>query len=91
MKWEQTVQVMDRFDVVVVGGGFPGVCAAAAASRTGARTAIVERDGLLGGQASGVYTFGLDGFVDRIGKHFAKGIPWEIITRSVAEGQSDPL
>ena len=48
------VQVLDRYDVVVVGGGFAGVCAAVAASRAGARVTILERDGTLGGQAAGV-------------------------------------
>lgn len=38
-----------RFDVVVVGGGPAGVCAAVAASRTGAKTLLIERGGLLGG------------------------------------------
>ena len=82
---ETNVPVLDRFDVIVVRGGFPGVCAAVAASRTGARTALVEKDGILGGQASAIYTFGMDGFIDRVGNHFAQGIPWEIITRAVDE------
>lgn len=83
--------VLARYDVVVVGGGFPGVCAGVAASRAGARVAIVERDGTLGGQAAEIHTFGLDGFVDREGCLYAAGIPWEILRRTVEEGQSDPL
>ena len=34
---------------------------------------------------------GMDGFIDREGNHYAKGIPWEILLKTVAEGQSDPL
>jgi len=82
--------VLDSLDVVVAGGGFPGVCAAVGAARVGAKVAIVERDGMLGGQAAEIYTFGLDGFVDNNGRLFVKGIPWEILQRTLSEGQSDP-
>ncbi|HEY3901096.1 MAG TPA: FAD-dependent oxidoreductase [Chthoniobacter sp.] len=40
------------FDVVVAGGGSAGLAAAVAAARLGARTLLVERNGLLGGMAS---------------------------------------
>ncbi len=40
-----------RFDVVVAGGGTAGVIAALAAARTGARTALVEAKGYVGGVA----------------------------------------
>ncbi|HUF93943.1 MAG TPA: FAD-dependent oxidoreductase [Candidatus Limnocylindria bacterium] len=40
------------YDVVVVGGGAAGVAAALAAAATGARTALVERYGFLGGMAT---------------------------------------
>ena len=87
---QREAPVLAEADVVVVGGGYAGVCAAAAAARTGAHVALVERDGLIGGQAAEVYTFGLDAVIDNNGKQFIKGLPWEIITRTIAEGQSDP-
>jgi len=41
--------VFHQADVVVVGGGAAGFAAAVAAARTGAKTALVERSGSLGG------------------------------------------
>jgi hypothetical protein len=38
-----------EYDVVVAGGGPSGVCAAVAAARSGAKTCILERYGILGG------------------------------------------
>lgn len=78
-------------DVLVVGGGFPGICAALAAARAGAKTMLLERNAVLGGQAAEIDTWGLDGFVNIQGKRLIRGIPWEILTQAVAEGQSDPL
>ncbi|MWV47069.1 FAD-dependent oxidoreductase [Paenibacillus sp. HJL G12] len=40
---------MQQYDVVVMGGGISGSMAAIAASRTGARTLIIESHGFLGG------------------------------------------
>lgn len=45
----------DTYDVIVAGGGPAGVCAAAAAARQGARTALVERFGILGGMFTSGY------------------------------------
>lgn len=42
---------MKKYDVAVIGGGFSGVAAASAATRTGAKVIIVEKGNCLGGAA----------------------------------------
>jgi hypothetical protein len=42
----------DTYDVLVVGGGPAGVCAAIAASKEGAKTLLIERYGFLGGSTT---------------------------------------
>lgn len=84
-------KILADVDVLVVGGGFPGICAALASARAGAKTLLVERNAVLGGQAAEIDTWGLDGFLDIDGKLLIGGIPWEILQKTVAEGQSDPL
>lgn len=57
---EREVAVVSRTDVVVVGGGSAGLCAAVAASRNGARATLIERYPHLGGMASGGMVLVLD-------------------------------
>ena len=75
------------FDVLVVGGGPSGVCAAIAAARRGAKTLLVEQGGCLGGMA----TRGLVGpfmtCYDRRGEtQIVRGLFEEIVQRLVAAG-----
>jgi hypothetical protein len=74
----RTLEVLDRADVVVVGGGAGGVGAAIAAARNGAKTLLVERFGCLGG----TWTSGLLGMV--MVNWTARGI-FEEFRRKLAE------
>lgn len=53
---------LERYDVVVVGGGAGGLAAAVGAARTGAKTLIVERYGFLGGAATNAQVLAYCGF-----------------------------
>lgn len=88
-KVNQKLKVLDCVDVLVAGGGFGGICAALSASRAGMRTALVEKNAVLGGQAAEIDTWGLDGFVSRDGQLVVAGYPWEILWKTVKEGGSD--
>ena len=46
------LQQTHTFDVCILGGGMAGICAAIAAARTGAKTALIHDRPVLGGTAS---------------------------------------
>ena len=50
---EQEIPIRYKSELVVIGGGPSGVAAAVSASSLGVKTIIVERNGFLGGQATG--------------------------------------
>ena len=52
VEMKKTVPVVGSYDVVVCGGGPAGFIAAIAAAREGAKTAIIEQYGFLGGMAT---------------------------------------
>jgi ribulose 1,5-bisphosphate synthetase/thiazole synthase len=83
-----TTPVVESYDVIVAGGGPSGVTAALAAARLGARTAIVERSGCLGGTATSGMVAQWLGFYNR-DTRVVGGIAYELAERVIALGGSN--
>ena len=80
----------EKADVLVVGGGTAGTVAAIQAARAGARTALVEMCGQLGGTTT---TAGVSapGLFHAWGKQVIAGIGWELVRKAVElEGSTMP-
>ena len=85
------IDVLDEVDVLVAGGGVSGCAAAIASARAGAKTVLIERNGVLGGVA----TAGLMGnivneYMNRSGQMIVGGIAREVVDRMVARGAASP-
>ncbi|MGC5616588.1 FAD-dependent oxidoreductase [Georgenia sp. Z1491] len=76
---------MVEYDVVVVGGGAAGIAAAVGASRTGARTLLVERYGYLGGAATVSSVLTHCGFFDQQRRQVVAGIGQDVLDRLAAQ------
>jgi len=76
---------MPRWDVIVVGGGTAGACAAIAAARRGARTLCLEQFGFLGGSQTGALVIPMMSFRTS-GEVLIRGLNEEIIARCEAWG-----
>jgi len=74
------VPIVGNYDVVVCGGGPAGFIAAIAAARSGAKTAVVEQYGFLGGMATMGLVTPLSVFTYNNEKVIG-GIPWGFIER----------
>lgn len=81
----RTTPVCATADVVVVGGGPAGVCAAVAAAREGASVVLLERSSFLGGTATGAMVASFMGF-SWSDSRVTGGIGYEITRRLIAAG-----
>ena len=77
-----------KSDVIIIGGGVAGVCAAIAARRQGARVLLIEKNQYFGGMATGAWVHSCLTFHGRLGHRIIDGIPEEIIQRLVSIGGS---
>ena len=80
IKIEKNVPVVGNYDVVVCGGGPAGFIAAIAAARQGAKTALVERYGFLGGMATIGYVNPISVFTYNQSQ-VVGGVAWEFCER----------
>lgn len=87
VKQEREVPVVGEYDVVVCGGGPGGFIAALAAARGGAKTAVIERYGFLGGMATAGLVAPISVF-NYNGRRIINGMPWEFVERLAEIGGS---
>ncbi len=78
------------YDVVVVGGGTAGTIAAIQAGRAGARTLLIEKNGILGGtMVTGAVAYPASFHAH--GAQIIRGVGWELCCRARAEvGEPEP-
>lgn len=65
LKYSTEIEVRGNYDVVVAGAGPAGICAAVAAAREGAKVALVERYGVVGGNLTVGYVGPILGMVGK--------------------------
>ncbi len=79
------VNIEKEYDVVVIGGGTAGVFAAHASAKCGAKTLLVEKNGILGGTVVSSYV-DYPGIFNFWGKQFITGPCFDLIERLAAVG-----
>ena len=83
---ERRLEIKEKYDLVVAGGGIAGISAALAAARGGAKTLLIEREFSLGGLATlGLVTIYLP-LCDGKGRQVSFGIAEELFRLSVKYG-----
>lgn len=82
IQYHAAISDVQEVDVLVVGGGPAGIAAAAAAARAGASTALVERYGFLGGNATaGLVGPFMTSYSDDGNTQLVKGVFDELVKR----------
>lgn len=78
---QRELPLLHTTDVLVIGGGSAGVCAAVAARRAGADVTLVERYGHFGGLWTGGLVLLIIGHIVKGGKQVCQGIGEEMMQR----------
>jgi hypothetical protein len=85
--FETSIAVKYETDVLVIGGGPAGFCAALAAGRLGVRTLLVEKEGCAGGMATmGLVNPFMTCYNKSAGAMIIRGLFEEIVNRLVERG-----
>ena len=80
------VDIIDEFDVIVIGGGISGVAAAIASGRSGSRTLLIEKSVMLGGLATLGHVVIYLPLCDGKGRKIIGGISEELLHLSLKYG-----
>jgi len=80
-----SVKINEEYDVAVIGGGSAGVFAADAAARCGAKTILIEKNGMLGGTATSAYVC-YPGIFHFWGRQLITGPCWDLFLRLDKKG-----
>ena len=85
LEGEKYLQIYDKSDVVVAGGGPAGIIAAIAAARLGVKVTLIENNSFLGGVATGAMMSAL------AYSKYATGIVLEFLNNLVSKGGAPKL
>ena len=76
----------EEYDVIVVGAGVGGICAAVSAARLGAKTLLIEKMDEIGGTGAHSPVGFICTFADATGRHINKGILQECLPSIYMDG-----
>ncbi|WP_309119101.1 FAD-dependent oxidoreductase [Paenibacillus sp.] len=85
LTFQRDIDIAAEYDVVVFGGGSAGCMAAIQSGRAGAKTALIEKNGILGGTTV-VASVNFPGLFHAWGKQVIAGIGWEIVEETARRG-----
>lgn len=86
--YQKNIPITAEFDVLVIGGGPAGMLAATAAAKNGARVALAERYGFLGGAATAALVNPISTF-KKNGEQVIGGLAWQFVERLTEVGGAD--